>query len=86
MAEVDTAEEAIARRAPIADEYAKNENDIHADFRAAVKAAEDDREEALRANRLEREEAYVAAGLNPDGSDPQGREEPRQPAYAHLLQ
>jgi hypothetical protein len=70
---VDTAAEKEAKRSAIEQEhnsarvaleeqYVKDRNDLES-------AYHDD----LKDNRQAKEAAFVAAGLNPDGSDPQGR-------------
>lgn len=72
---VDTAAEKEAKRSAIEsthntarvaleEEYVKDRNDLEAAFQQDIKD-----------NRQAKEAAFVAAGLNPDGSDPQGRQQ-----------
>lgn len=73
MPPVDTAAQRDAKRSAIADananarevierQYVSDKNDLERQYLAD-----------LEANRQSLRDDYVAAGLNPDGSDPQGR-------------
>lgn len=73
MPPVDTAAERDAKRSAIADDNAVAREAIEKQYTADKVELEQQYLGDLEANRADLREAYVAAGLNPDGSDPQGR-------------
>lgn len=73
MPPVDTAAERDDKRSAVADANAVAREAIEKQYTADKVALEEEYLAALEANRADLREAYVAAGLNPDGSDPQGR-------------
>jgi len=68
-----TAEERDALRSGIARTHAENRETLDAAYIADKKALEDQYHSDVQANEQALREAYVAAGLNPDGTDPLGR-------------
>lgn len=73
MPPVDTAAQRDAKRSAIADANAVAREAIEKQYAADKVDREQQYLGDLEANRASLREEYVAAGLNPDGSDPQGR-------------
>jgi len=70
---MSTAAERDALRGDIARTHQTARADIHNQYSADKRALEDTYHEDLAANAKALSDAFVAAGLNPAGSDPQGR-------------
>lgn len=68
-----TAAERDSRRGDIARTHATVRDAIEKQYVEDKNALEDTYHEDLAANDKALRDAYVAEGLNPDGSDPQGR-------------
>lgn len=68
-----TAAERDALRGGIERTYANNREDIEKGYVEDKNVLEDTYHEDIKANEQARRDALVAAGLNPNGSDPQGR-------------
>lgn len=69
------AEEAEARRGEVESEFAKRRNTLELEAIANRNILEGNHRKAMSDLEKERQEALVAVGLNPDGSDPQGRQQ-----------
>ncbi len=67
------AETAEALRGDIESEFNGLRDAIESQYEQDKKALEDTFHAAIQANRLSKEDALAAAGLNRDGSDPMGR-------------
>jgi hypothetical protein len=70
-----TAEEAQALRSAVESEHNGNRDDIEKQYVADRNALEAQYHEDIEANARTKRAAYITAGLNPDGSDPQGRQQ-----------
>lgn len=70
---MDTADEKIARRAAVESEHNVARDAIEKQYVEDKNALEQAYLSDLKANREAKSAAYVAAGLNSDGSDPQER-------------
>lgn len=70
---MDTASEKITRRATVESTYSEARDAIEKQYIVDRNQLEKAYHAALKANRNARATALRAAGLNPDGSDPQGR-------------
>jgi hypothetical protein len=75
MTDVATADEKIALRSAIESTHNGARDAIEKQYAQDKQDLEDAYHDDLRANRLAKEAALVAAGLNHDGSDPQGRQQ-----------
>lgn len=73
MAEVATAAEKEALRGDIEREYSTLRDEIEKQFVADKTALTSTYQQDLKDNEDARQAALRTAGLNPDGSDPQGR-------------
>jgi hypothetical protein len=69
------AEVAESRRADIESEYNGLRDAIEKQYSADIRDRTETYHQDLHDNRIAREQAMVAEGLNPDGSDPQGRQQ-----------
>jgi hypothetical protein len=67
------AETAEALRGDIESEYNGLRDGIEKTYHAAIEDLTNTFHADIQANRLDKEEALAAAGLNRDGSDPMGR-------------
>lgn len=70
---MDTAQEKEERRASVESTYSNQRDQLEKSFIADKEALEAAYHADIKANEQDRRDALVAAGLNPDGSDPQGR-------------
>ena len=70
-----TAAEKEALRGGIESEYNKQRADREKEYTDAKVALQTDYQNDIRDIEQSKREALVAAGLNPDGSDPQGRQQ-----------
>lgn len=68
-----TAAEYEALRGDIERTYSTNRDDIEKQYTADRLARAQQYQDDVQANETARKQALIAAGLNPDGSDPQGR-------------
>jgi len=77
-AEAEHAENAYAARntrAEVEQDYAESLEETEAKYAKAIALAEERRDNALAKNLKKRTTALEKVGLNPNGSDPQGREQ-----------
>jgi hypothetical protein len=70
---MDTAAEYEVLRGGIEREFSDNRNDIENQYISDRNARTAQYQADIKANEQARRDALVAAGLNSDGSDPQGR-------------
>jgi hypothetical protein len=70
-----TATEYEELRSGIESNYNGLRDGIEKTYETAARNLENQYHADLHDNRVAKEEAMVAAGLNPDGSDPQGRQQ-----------
>lgn len=73
MAPVDTAEERDEKRAGVANAHSRTRDEIEQQYIKDVRDLREAYEQDIKDHNKTLATAYVDEGLNPDGSDPQGR-------------
>lgn len=73
MAPVDNAQERDEKRAAVASEHVKTRDEIEQQYIKDKRELQEAYEQDIRNHNQTLATAYADVGLNPDGSDPQGR-------------